>query len=73
VRRTVVLVPRYLARTIGLGLPVEQLGIDAILLDETIEVVAAESSALVALEGENPVPTRSRKMTDVFLMTLTGR
>jgi len=50
--RRVVFVLRHLARTIGLGLPVEQLRVNAVALDKTIDVVSTEPS----------LPTMSRKM-----------
>jgi hypothetical protein len=48
-----VLIPRHLARTIGLGLPFEQLRVDTVALDKSVDVVKAEPTALVTLDGND--------------------
>jgi hypothetical protein len=48
----VVFIPRHLARTIGLGLPLEQLRVDTVALDKSVYVVTAEPTTL-ALDGNN--------------------
>jgi hypothetical protein len=48
-----VLVPRHLARTIGLRLPIEQLGVGAVALDETVNPIAPAPAALVALDVQH--------------------
>ena len=45
----VVLVPRYFARTIGLGLPVEQLRVYPVALDKTVDMVTVGLSLTVRL------------------------
>ena len=47
------IIPGHLERTIGLGLPINELGVDAILLDQTLKMVPPEAAALVALEVED--------------------
>jgi hypothetical protein len=49
----VVLIPRHLARTISLRLPVEQLRVNAIAFDETVKRIAPASAALVALDAQH--------------------
>jgi hypothetical protein len=56
----VVLIPRHLARTIGLGLPVEQLRVDAVAFDQPMEVIPAPTAHLS--RSTSSLPTRSRKM-----------
>jgi hypothetical protein len=51
--RVVVFVPRDLARTIGLGLPVEQLRVEAVAHNQPINRILAGASALVALDPQN--------------------
>jgi hypothetical protein len=48
-----VLIPCHLARTIGLGLPVEQLGIDAVAHNQPINTVLAGASALVTSDAQH--------------------
>jgi hypothetical protein len=48
-----VLIPRHLARTIGLWLPLEQLRVDTVAFDKSVDVVTAETTAFVALDGNN--------------------
>jgi hypothetical protein len=48
-----VLIPRRLARTIGLGLPPEQLRVDTVALDKSVDVITTEPTALVALDGDD--------------------
>src|SRR5215472_617012 len=49
----VVEVIRLLARTIGLWLPIEKLGVDAVLLNQVINTVLASAATLVALDAQH--------------------
>jgi len=49
----VVEVPRLLARAVGLRLPIEKLGVNAVLLNQVIDTVLAFAAALVALDAED--------------------
>ena len=46
----ILVVPRDLARAVRLGLKVEQLRVNAVAFDKTLDVVAAEPAALIALD-----------------------
>ena len=49
----IVFVSHHLARTIGLGLLVEQLRVNAVALDETVNPIAPAPAALVARDVEH--------------------
>jgi hypothetical protein len=46
-------ISRLLPWTIGLGLPVEQFGINAVLFNQTIEPVAPSPATLFALDAQH--------------------
>jgi hypothetical protein len=58
----VVLIPRHLARTIGLWLPLEQLRVDAVAHNQPINPILAEPAALVALDGNDVELVENRGM-----------
>ena len=49
----VIVVPRDLARAVGLRLPLQQLGVNSVALDETVNPIAPAPTALVALDGKD--------------------
>src|SRR6516162_3557618 len=49
----VVEVLRLLARAVGLWLPIEKLGVDAVLLNQVIDTVLTFAAALVALDAQH--------------------
>jgi hypothetical protein len=57
-----VLIPRHLARTIGLWLPLEQLRVDAVAHNQPINPILAEPAALVALDGNDVELVENRGM-----------
>src|SRR5262249_10286082 len=60
------------ARTVGLGLPVEQLGVNAVARDQSVKTIATATTALVALDVQHLELTDQAKNDRTFTGHITS-